>query len=157
MDSERRALLEDLKRASKPNFWTTRGAAAILLIILFILFIAFGIPGSKSPQEEHNELIDRRAERLQSENERARDEEHFSFDADEATDHVMNRIMSTSEGRAEVERLANKDDELTRFQRIHGISDAVAEAAIMEWVVSHNGNFDWNLDEVKAICLRLNR
>ncbi|MFM7168986.1 MAG: hypothetical protein ACKO3T_27430 [Planctomycetaceae bacterium] len=41
---------------------------------------------------------------------------------------------------------------MTQFQRANGISDKVAEAAIMEWVVGHGGNFDWDLEDVKAIC-----
>jgi hypothetical protein len=43
---------------------------------------------------------------------------------------------------------------LNCFQRVHGISERIAEAAIKEWVLTHNGDFDWDLDEVKAICLR---
>ena len=30
----------------------------------------------------------------------------------------------------------------------------MAEAAIKEWVLTHNGNFDWDLEDVKRICLR---
>ena len=77
------------------------------------------------------------------------------FDADQAAEEAMQQIMSTPEGRDAVEVTGNKDVQLTRFQQAHGISDRIAEAAIKEWVLSHNGNFDWNLNEVKAICLRM--
>jgi len=79
------------------------------------------------------------------------------FDADQATQEVMQEITSTPEGRAEVERIGNKDLALTRFQQEHGISERIAEASIKEWVLTHNGNFDWNLEDVKAICLRNQR
>lgn len=79
------------------------------------------------------------------------------FDADKATEQVMDEIMSTPQGRAEVERIGNKDVQLTRFQQANGISERIAEAAIKEWVLTHNGNFDWNLEDVKAICLRNKR
>ena len=80
--------------------------------------------------------------------------EPLQFDADQATEEVMNKIMSTPEGRAEVERIGGKDVALTRFQEAIGISDEIAEAAIKEWVLTNGGNFDWNLEDVKAICLR---
>ncbi|MEY4565822.1 MAG: hypothetical protein RLY14_792 [Planctomycetota bacterium] len=67
---------------------------------------------------------------------------------------VVEQLTSTPEGRATADRLASKDDRLTAFQRANGISDSIAEAAIKEWVIGHSGNFDWNLEEVKAICLR---
>ena len=67
---------------------------------------------------------------------------------------VMEQVMSTPQGRATATRLANKDDELTAFQRANGISERVAEAAIKEWVMTHGRNFDWDLADVKAICLR---
>lgn len=70
---------------------------------------------------------------------------------------VLSQVTSTPQGRATVDRLASKDDQLTAFQRAHGISDSVAEAAIKEWVIQHNGNFDYNLEAVKAICLRMKR
>jgi hypothetical protein len=70
---------------------------------------------------------------------------------------VVDQLLSTPQGRSTADRLASKDDQLTAFQRAHGIPDSVAEAAIKEWVIEHGGNFDWNLEEVKAICLRLNR
>ncbi len=80
-----------------------------------------------------------------------------NFDVDQATEQVMDNIMSTPEGRADVEYFGGKDVALTRFQETNGISDRVAEAAIKEWFIKHNGNFDWNLEEVKAICLRNKR
>ena len=70
---------------------------------------------------------------------------------------VMDQVMSTPEGRATATRLADKDDELSTFQRTHGISERIAEAAIKEWVMTHGRNFDWDLDDVKAICLRNQR
>ncbi len=76
------------------------------------------------------------------------------FDADQATDEVMDQLTSTPQGRAEVERIGGKDVALTRFQQANGISERITEAAIKEWVLTHNGNFDWNLEDVKAICLR---
>jgi hypothetical protein len=47
-----------------------------------------------------------------------------------------------------------KDEALSQFQVDELISDADAEAAIKEWVTEHNGNFDWNLEEVKYLCIR---
>lgn len=73
---------------------------------------------------------------------------------DQAAKEVLDKITSTPEGRAAADRLGNKDDQLTAFQRAHGISDRIAEAAIKEWVITHAGNFDWDLEDVKAICLR---
>ncbi len=73
---------------------------------------------------------------------------------DEATKLVIEEITSTPEGRAAVERLGSKDQELTQFQQKNGISEQISEAAIKEWVLTHNGNFDWALEDVKAICLR---
>lgn len=46
------------------------------------------------------------------------------------------------------------EDERTAFQRANGISERIAEAAIKEWVMTHGRDFDWNLEAVKAICLR---
>lgn len=76
------------------------------------------------------------------------------FDADAAANRIVEDISSTPAGKAEVLRLETKDDQLTAFQRQHRISDAIAETAIKEWVMAHGGNFDWNLEDVKAICLR---
>lgn len=70
---------------------------------------------------------------------------------------VMEQVMATPEGRATATRLADKDEELTGFQRTHGISERIAEAAIKEWVMTHSRDFDWNLEDVKAICLRNQR
>ncbi len=81
----------------------------------------------------------------------------LASDADRATEEVMDRIMSTPEGRSEIERLGAKDLALTRFQQANGISERIAEASITEWVFTHNGNFDWDLEDVKAICLRNKR
>lgn len=80
--------------------------------------------------------------------------------ADQAVNQVMSKIMATPQGRAEVERVANQDDELTRFQHENGISDRIAEAAIKEWFMTHNKNpfrDYWNLEDVKRICLRNKR
>ena len=76
---------------------------------------------------------------------------------DDAADEIMNELTATPQGRAEVERIGNKDLQLRRFQEQYGISDRIAEAAIKEWVLTHNGDFDWNLNEVKQICLRNKR
>jgi hypothetical protein len=103
-----------------------------VVLLLFIL----GCGDSPEPQPEKNEP---------------------AFDADQATEEVMDQIMSTPEGRSEVERIGGKDVALTRFQQANGISERIVEAAIKEWVLTHNGNFDWNLEEVKAICLRNKR
>ncbi|MBL8828442.1 MAG: hypothetical protein JNM18_15780 [Planctomycetaceae bacterium] len=67
---------------------------------------------------------------------------------------VMEQLLSTPAGRCEVQRIGSKDDDLTAFQKQHDISSEVAEAAIKEWVLTHKGEFDWNLDEVKSLCLR---
>jgi len=67
----------------------------------------------------------------------------------------MSHVLSTEAGRRAVQTLADKDLELTRFQQAHGISDRIADRAIKEWVLSHNGDFNWDLEDVKQICLRL--
>lgn len=76
---------------------------------------------------------------------------------DENARQVMDQVMSTPQGRATATRLADKDDQLTAFQRANGISERIAEAALKEWVMTHGRDFDWNLDDVKAICLRNQR
>ena len=73
---------------------------------------------------------------------------------DENARQVMDQVMSTPQGRATATRLADKDDQLTAFQQANGISERIAEAALKEWVMTHGRDFDWNLEEVKAICLR---
>ena len=73
---------------------------------------------------------------------------------DENARQVMDQVMSTPQGRATATRLADKDDQLTAFQQANGISERIAEAAIKEWVMTHGRDFDWNLEAVKAICLR---
>ena len=73
---------------------------------------------------------------------------------EQAAKEVLDQITSTPEGRATADRLASKDRQLTEFQRLHGMSDRIAEAAIKEWVLTHGGDFDWDLQDVKAICLR---
>lgn len=50
------------------------------------------------------------------------------------------------------QELGDEDVALTRFQRANDISDEIAEAAIKEWVLTHNGNFDWELEDVKMFC-----
>jgi len=76
---------------------------------------------------------------------------------DNEIETIVDAIMSTPEGRAAAQRVHDRDEQLTQFQRANGISDKVAEAAIMEWVVGHGGNFDWDLEDVKAICRRMQR
>jgi hypothetical protein len=73
---------------------------------------------------------------------------------DAAAQEVMNSLQATPEGRAEIERIGSKDVSLTQFQQENSISDRIAEAAIKEWVQTHDGSFDWDLEEVKRICLR---
>ena len=68
--------------------------------------------------------------------------------------HVMDQVLSTPAGHSKVQQINNKDNDLTSFQQQHNISSENAEAAIKEWILTHNGHFDWNLEEVKAICLR---
>jgi hypothetical protein len=75
-------------------------------------------------------------------------------DPEKEAQQVMETIMSTPQGRAEVELIGGKDNALTKFQQENGISERIAEASIKEWVITHRNNFDWDLDEVKAICLR---
>lgn len=70
---------------------------------------------------------------------------------------VADKLTSTPQGNATADRLGNKDDQLTKFQKANGISERIAEVAIKEWVTKHRGNFDWDLEEVKAICLRNKR
>ena len=76
-------------------------------------------------------------------------------DVEAMVKNVMETVQSSPSGRSEVQRIANKDAALSQFQKGEGISDEIAEAAIKEWVLSHGGEFDWNLDDVKQICLRL--
>jgi hypothetical protein len=70
---------------------------------------------------------------------------------------VVEQLTSTPEGRATADRLASKDDQLTAFQRANEVPDSIAEAAINKWVIEHGGNFDWDLEEVKAICHSIKR
>ena len=70
---------------------------------------------------------------------------------------VADKLTSTPQGNATADRLGNKDDQLTKFQKANGISERIAEVAFKEWVTKHRGNFDWDLEEVKAICLRNKR
>lgn len=81
----------------------------------------------------------------------------MSQSIDRSAKKVVEQIAKTPEGHASIERLGDKDLELTRFQIDNGISNEIAEAAIKEWVLAHGGNFDWNLSEVKSICRRLKR
>jgi len=67
---------------------------------------------------------------------------------------LMDSLQSTPLGRSEVQRLDDKDAALTKIQRERGISDEIVEAAIKEWVLAHDGNFEWDLDQVKSICIR---
>ena len=78
-----------------------------------------------------------------------------SFDADKASQEVTEVLLSDPSTAAKAQELGDKDVALTRFQRANGISDEIAEAAIKEWVLTHNGNFDWDLEDVKRICRRL--
>jgi len=74
---------------------------------------------------------------------------------DQAAKEVMDQLTSTPAGRAAVDHAERKEEELSSFQRANGISDRIVEAAIKEWVITHNGNFDINLEEVESICLRV--
>lgn len=68
---------------------------------------------------------------------------------------VQDAAAATPQGKAIMDRLEDKDTALTRFQKEHNISDVIAEAAIKEWVTAHGENFDWDLEDVKVICLRM--
>ena len=78
-------------------------------------------------------------------------------DSRDETEQLIQDILSDPVLRAEAERLEAKDAALTRFQQANGISDRIAEAAIKEWVKTHNGDFNWNFEDVKRICLRNKR
>jgi len=67
---------------------------------------------------------------------------------------VYDKSTSTPERKAVADPLASKDDQLTEFQKANGVSDRIAEAAIKEWVTTHDGSFEWSLEDVKRICLR---
>ena len=79
---------------------------------------------------------------------------NVSFDADKTTQEVTEVLLSDPSTAAKAQELGDKDAALTRFQRANDIPDEIAEAAIKEWVLTHNGNFDWDLEDVKRICLR---
>ena len=79
---------------------------------------------------------------------------HVSLDADKATQKVTEVLLSNPSTAAKAQELGDKDVAPTRFQQANDISDEIAEAAIKEWVLTHNGNFDWDLEDVKKICLR---
>ena len=78
---------------------------------------------------------------------------NVSCDADKATQEVTEVLLSDPSTAAKAQELGDKDVALTRFQRANDISDEIA-GAIKEWVLTHNGNFDWDLEDVKRICLR---
>lgn len=73
---------------------------------------------------------------------------------DQAAREVLDQISSTPAGRAAVDHIAQKNDQLDAFQAERGYSDRIVEAAIKEWVTTHGGNYDWNLEQVKKICVR---
>jgi len=70
---------------------------------------------------------------------------------------VADKLTSTQEVSAVADRLTDKDDQLSKFQKTNDISERIAEAAIKEWIYKHSSEFDWNLEDVKAICLRNER
>ena len=75
---------------------------------------------------------------------------------DQNAQQVLQTVTATSAGRAAMDRIGQKEAALTAFQKENDISDEHAEAAIKEWMDNQPGdpNFDWDLEEVKAICLR---
>lgn len=76
---------------------------------------------------------------------------------EENAKQVTDILLSAPGGQALADRLVEKDKKLTEFQRANGISDEVVEAAITEWVLKHGMNYDWDLEDVKAICRRMQR
>jgi hypothetical protein len=82
---------------------------------------------------------------------------NVSFDTGEATQEVTEVLLSDPSTVAKAQELGDKDVALTRFQRANDISDEIAEAAIKEWVLTHNGNFDWDLEDVKKTCLKMSK
>lgn len=76
---------------------------------------------------------------------------------EENAKQVTDLLLSAPGGQALADRLVDKDKKLTEFQRANGISDEVVEAAITEWVLKHGMNYDWDLEDVKAICRRMQR
>lgn len=63
------------------------------------------------------------------------------------------RLAITPEGQA----VGARYDELDRVQAANAFSDRVVEASIKEWAHTHGGSFEFDVDEVKAICLRNQR
>jgi hypothetical protein len=80
-----------------------------------------------------------------------------SFDADKASQEVTEVLLSDPSTAAKAQELGDKDVALTRFQQANNISDDIAEAAIKEWVLTHNGNFDWALGDVEKTCLKMSK
>lgn len=76
-----------------------------------------------------------------------------SFDADQAARETTDILLADPDTAAKAQQIADKDAALTHFQRANGISNEIAEASIKEWVLSHGGDFDWDLEEVKELCL----
>lgn len=49
---------------------------------------------------------------------------------------------------------SEKPDEPTAFQQANRTYERIAAVPIKPRVMTHGPDFDWNLEEVKAICLR---
>lgn len=73
---------------------------------------------------------------------------------DDQAREVLITIDATPQGRRLLRDHGHKHVLLNAFQAEHGLSDELVEVALREWWYTHDGNFDFDLDEVKAICLR---
>ena len=142
---------EKLKRSDKPTDAETIkviGGTFVFLVIGAIFL--YSVTQSNSP-EDKNSTGSRRTVEVPD------------FDVEEAVETVIEETMSTAQGRMDVLSAEAKDLILTRFQRQNGISDRIVEASIKEWVATNwkagRGleNFDYDLEEVTAICLRNKR
>jgi len=132
-------------------------SAAATALVLIIAFEGNRNAGSKPPRDANPVPTKHRPS-----------EEQVAAQVDTEVKELIASWRRTPEGRRELDELEVvlkldklKVDALEKFQREHAISEQIAESSIKEWIWTHNdmkasgkANWNWDLDEVKAICLR---
>ena len=127
-------------------------AASVALTALLVLLAIAGRQSSPQPPTLHPSS--EAAQKLSS-------PDDLIADADRTAKEYARYLSRTPERRQKLDRISTalkrieiKDAALARFQSENAISDQIAEAAIKEWVLTHNANVDWDLEDVKRICFR---
>ncbi len=124
------------RRLKIPSEFLGAGLLAISLVVIVFAVVVIQREAVTDSEQPRNRLSD-----------------GMTFDAAKAAEDVVQHIASTPSGVEAIEYYVGKVVELSRFQKRNGISDRIAEAAIKEWVMT-TGNLDYDLERVKAICLR---